>query len=311
MSGKTPQSAAKSTIECPHCGFKQLESPFAKSTFCRKCSEHFDIGKTPPRQEEERLSFFDRVGELFGRKKTRDISCFKCGAAQTISNSAKSSLCPHCSTYLDLTDFKIKTAYSRSIETQGMVHITSKGDVTSATIACGEAYVYGKLRGNLMCSGETHLKLKGKFNGSLDVNKLIIERRSDIEALRPIKARSVEVAGKISGRFQVNGTLTITKKGWLEGSVVAKGINIEKGGVFFGDLTIGHGEMAQPDLIPEEEEPLSDVAQIEEPSLEEPVLVDTTDEDEEGEEESSGNSSGAARRKDPPGNGERLNFGLG
>lgn len=310
MSGKAPQSTAKSVVECPHCGFKQLESPFAKSTFCRKCSEHFDIGKTPRKQDEERLSLFDRVGELFGRKKTRDISCFKCGAAQTISSSAKSSLCPHCSTYLDLTDFKIKTAYSRSIETQGMVYITSKGDVTSANIACGEAYVYGKLRGNLTCSGETHLKLKGKFNGSLDVNKLIIERRSEIEALRPIKARSVEVAGTITGRFQVNGTLTITKKGRLEGSVVAKGINIEKGGVFLGDLTIGHGEMAQPDLTSEEEEPLSDVAQIEGPTLEEPILVDTTDEDEDGGEEPSG-SSGAARGNEKRSDGGRLNFGLG
>lgn len=250
MSGKAPQTAGRITVECPHCGFKQLESPYAKSTFCRKCSEHYELGKRQPESRETRPSLFARFGGLFARNKNRDITCFRCGREQTISTSAKSSLCPHCSTYVDLTDFKIKTTFSRSLETQGMVHITAKGDVSSARIACGDALIQGKLRGNLVCTGNARIKLKGKLLGSLDVKQLTIERRSEIEAIRSIKAKSVQVSGKISARLHVDGTVTVTKRGWLEGTVYAKGINIEKGGVFLGELVIGSQELSQPELIP-------------------------------------------------------------
>jgi len=252
--GKTPQPAGRVAVECPHCGFKQLESPFAKSTFCRKCSEHYELGKpkAEPKPSEGRTSLLARFGGLFARNTTRDITCFHCGAVQTVSNSATSSLCPHCSTYIDLSDFKIAAAFSRSVETQGKVRILPKGDVTSARIACSEAYIQGKLRGNLFSTGEVRVKLKGKLPGGLDVNRLVIERRSEVEAVRAIKARSVEVAGKLSARLHVDGTVTIAKKGWLEGTVYAKGINVEKGGVFLGELIIGRQELSQPELLPME-----------------------------------------------------------
>jgi len=250
VTSKTPQSAGKITVECRHCGFKQLESPFAKSTFCRKCSEHFELGKPQPEPPEERSSFFERFGGLFSRKTTRDVSCFDCGAAQTVSSSAKSSICPQCSAYIDLSDFKITSTFNRSVQTQGTVHITSKGDVTSAKVACAEAYIEGKLRGNLFCTGNTHIKMKGKLLGALDVKHLIIEMRCDVEVVRSIKARSVEVSGKASARLHVDGTVTITKKGWLEGTVYAKAITIEKGGVFLGELVIGQAELSQPELLP-------------------------------------------------------------
>lgn len=247
MSGKPPQSTAKVVVACSHCGFKQLESPFAKSTFCRKCSEHYEIGKAAPKVEAPRTSFLDKIGEMLGRKKTRDIICFKCGTGQTISISAKSSLCPHCSAYLDLTDFKIKTAYNRTIETQGSVHIANGGDVTSAKIACGEAFVYGKLRGNLFCSGNAHINVKGKFHGSLDVRNLVVEKRADIEAVRPIKCKKAEISGRLSGKIISEGTVYITKKGWFEGVIEARGIDIEKGGVFLGELQISSARPEEED----------------------------------------------------------------
>ena len=169
---------------------------------------------------------------------------------QTVSSSAKSSICPACSAYIDLSDFKISSTFSRSLETQGRVHVTSKGDVTSAKISCGEAYIEGKLRGNLVCTGEAHIRMKGKLLGALDVKKLIFDKRCEVEIIRPVKAQAVEVSGKVSAHLHVDGTVTITKRGWLEGTIYAKGINVEKGGVFMGELVIGRTEMSQPELLP-------------------------------------------------------------
>ena len=252
MSSKTPQSAGKKNVECPHCGFKQLESPFAKSTFCRKCSKHYDLGKPVPPPREAQPSLLARIGGFFAGKTTRDVTCFGCNAVQTVSSSAKSSICPQCSAYIDLSDFKISSTFSRSIETQGKIHITSKGDVTSAKVACGEAIIEGKIRGNLLCTGIARVKLKGKLHGAIDVKQLLIDRRSEVEIIRPVKARSVEVSGKLSARLHVDGAVTITKRGRLEGIVYAKAITVEKGGVFLGELVIGQHELSQPELLPVE-----------------------------------------------------------
>jgi len=246
----TPQSAGKITVECPHCHFKQLESPFAKSTFCRKCSAHYELGKPAPDPHETRPSLFARVSGFFGGKTTRDVTCFGCGAVQTVSSSAKSSICPQCSAYIDLSDFRIASTFSRSIETQGCVHVTSKGDVTSAKVSCGEAWIEGKLRGNLVCTGEAHIKIKGKLLGALDVKRLIFDKKCEVQIMRPIKAKSVEVSGKVSATLHVDGTVVVTKRGNLEGTVYAKGFDVEKGGIFTGDLVIGKPEMSQPELMP-------------------------------------------------------------
>jgi len=251
VSGKTPQSAGKVALTCPHCGFKQLESPYAKSTFCRRCGEHYEPGKAKPVLRNERPSFFARVGEFLSRQKTRDITCFDCAAVQTVSSSSTSSICPQCSAYIDLSDFKINTAFSRMIQTQGTVTIGAKADVTSSKVACREAYLQGKLRGNLLCTGTAFVKWKGKVSGSLEATHVVIAKRSEVEFLRAVKAKSVEISGKVSANLQIDGTVKITKRGWLEGTVSARGIVVEKGGVFLGELIIGQSsELSQPELPP-------------------------------------------------------------
>ena len=251
MSSKTPQSAGKVAISCPHCGFRQLESPYAKSTFCRKCGEHYEPGKPKPvLPPQERPSLLSRIGGFLARQKTREITCFDCAAVQTVSSSSSSSICPQCSAYIDLSDFKINTAFSRVIQTQGTVTIGSKADVTSSKVACREAYLEGKLRGNLLCTGTAHVKWKGKVSGSLEAKHIDIAKRCEVEFIRTVKAKSAEISGKISANLVVDGVVKITKRGWLEGTLHARGIVVEKGGVFLGELVIGEPSFVQPELAP-------------------------------------------------------------
>ncbi|XHR29377.1 MAG: polymer-forming cytoskeletal protein [Chthoniobacteraceae bacterium] len=198
---------------------------------------------------------------LAGRK-TREITCFDCGAVQTVSSSSSSSLCPQCSAYIDLSDFKINAAFSRLIQTQGTVVLGAKADVTSSKVACRQALIKGKLRGNLLCTDSATIKYKGKISGAVEARKLIIARGANVEFVRPVKAKFVEIFGTVSANLHVDGIVKIVKRGRLEGTVEARGIVVEKGGIFLGELSIGSRGLVQPELAPaatdEPESPLID-----------------------------------------------------
>jgi cytoskeletal protein CcmA (bactofilin family) len=241
----------KISADCPHCGFSQLESPYAKSTFCRKCGQHYSIEKLLSKEVEsvKGPSFFDKISKMVSGEKIRKVRCFSCNHQQEVSTSAQSSLCPSCGSYIDLRDLKISGPFGRSIQTQGEIHITSKGDVTSAKVACGTAIIEGKLRGTLQCTGVAHVKMSGKILGAIDAYELFIDKRSDVEFVRTVKVHTIQINGKVSARIKSETGVTINKGGYLEGTVYAKSISIEKGGVFSGELFIGQQELEQPDLL--------------------------------------------------------------
>jgi cytoskeletal protein CcmA (bactofilin family)/predicted RNA-binding Zn-ribbon protein involved in translation (DUF1610 family) len=241
----TPKQHEKISADCPHCGFTQLESAFAKSTFCRKCGEHYSIEKLLLKEVASLKgpSFFSKVGKLLSRETTRDIACLSCGHPQQVSSAAQSSLCPGCGSYIDLRPFRITGPYGRSIQTQGEVVITSKGDVSSARVVCRDALVEGQVRGTLMSTGVVRVKTRGKILGTIAARSLVIDKRCDVEFVRPVKVHSIEINGRVTARILCESQVTINKGGILAGTVYAKAINVEKGGVFSGELFIGQQEL--------------------------------------------------------------------
>jgi cytoskeletal protein CcmA (bactofilin family)/predicted RNA-binding Zn-ribbon protein involved in translation (DUF1610 family) len=250
-SQNTPKQPEKVSADCPHCGFSQLESVYAKSTFCRKCGQHYSIEKLLAKEVTslKEPSIFDKLSKMVSGEKLRVICCFSCGHKQQVSSAAQSSQCPHCSSYIDLRDFKIAGPFGRSIQTQGEVLILPKGDVTSSKIACGSALIEGKLRGNLSCTGEVRVKCQGKLLGGVEAQHLVIDRKANVDFVRPVKVQSMEIQGKASARIMCDGYVSIAKGGSLEGVVYAKAINVEKGGIFSGELFIGQQQLTQPDLL--------------------------------------------------------------
>lgn len=252
-SPNNPKQPEKINADCPHCGFSQLESAYAKSTFCRKCGQHYSVEKMLAKEATalKEPSFFDKLSKLVAGEKIREVCCFSCGHKQNVSTSAQSTQCPQCGSYVDLRDFKISGPFGRSIQTQGEVIITSKGELTSAKASCGYALVEGKVRGNLSCTGTISVKVHGKLLGSVDAHHLVIEKRADVEFVRPVRVHTAEIRGKVSARIMCEASVTIYKGGELDGVVHAKAINIERGGIFSGELFIGQKEMTQPDLLPQ------------------------------------------------------------
>jgi len=257
---------AKVSVECPHCGFKQIDYAAAKTTMCRQCGRYFSPG-TPKagltirtKEEAQPLSsassFASSLFQKFSRPswtqpRSSVVECFECKRRHEVSEAATSTNCPSCSAHIDLRDYKVTTSFSRSIRTRGDVHLTAKGDLSSTNVTCRSSLIEGKLRGNLVCSETATVDYVGKLPGRLTAKQIIVERRSDVQCFRRVRAGSIEIKGRMIAEVIAESSVHIHKNASLEGNVTAKAITVEKGGIFSGQLVIGHADLKQAELLPE------------------------------------------------------------
>jgi len=252
-------SPAKVSVECPHCGFKQMEYAAAKSTVCRQCGRYFSpFAPKPGLKLKDQTatapepSGLRKLEGLWSKQRTRLVGCFECKRKHEVSDAATSTNCPGCSAHIDLRDYKIATSFSRSIRTRGDVHLTVKGDLSSTSVVCRSALLEGKLRGNLQCETSATINLVGKIPGRLVANYVCVERKADVQCYRRVRVANIDIKGRMSGEIIATGAVNVHKTGVLEGNVTAKSIMIDKGGIFSGQLVIGQADLAQAELLPEQ-----------------------------------------------------------
>jgi len=254
-------SPAKISVECPHCGFKQMEYAAAKSSICRQCGRYFSPFAPKPglklhAKEEapalENSSILQRFEDFWKRQRSSIIECFECNRKQQVCGAATSTICPACSAHIDLRDYKITGGFSRTIRTRGDVHLTAKGDLSSSGVICRSALIEGRLRGNLHCDDTATINFSGRIPGSLSARHVIVERKADIHCFRRVRVGTIEIKGKMSGEIIAQTMVAVHKKGSLEGDVTAKAITVEKGGMFSGLLVIGQADLTQGELLPEQ-----------------------------------------------------------
>ena len=252
------KSPAKVSVECPHCGFKQMEYVAAKSTLCRQCGKHYVVAATERAEAKSLLatggtipaqSFLQRVEGIWNRQRITSVVCFDCGTKQELNSAATSTICPSCSVHMDLRDYKINTAFSRAIRTHGEVHVTSTGDLSSSSVVCRSAIIEGKLRGSLHCIEKVEFRAPAKVQGKLSAPLVVIGKKADVQFFRQLQVGSIEIRGKMSGEIVAQTVVTIHSTGSLDGNVVARSINVEKGGTFSGQLAIGQKKWEQAELL--------------------------------------------------------------
>ncbi len=256
---KTP---AKARVECPHCGFQQMEYVAVKATICRQCGRSFTPNTpkaglkltskseaAPPPDVGGSVRKFEG---LWKGRSTRIASCFECKRKHEVSDAATSTNCPGCSAHIDLREYKITTSFSRSIRTRGDVFLSSKGDLSSTSVVCRSAIIEGKLRGNLQADETITISVAGKIPGRLSAKHIVVEKKAEVQCFRRVTVETIEIKGRLSAEIIASGAVTIAKTGTLEGNVTAKSIAIEKGGLFSGQLAIGQTGLTQGELLPTE-----------------------------------------------------------
>ena len=231
---------------------------------CRQCGSHFapasprrsPIVTTRARPEIQAeapsagASLMQRFDRLWKSKRSSLVECFDCQRKQEVSGAATSTICPSCSAHIDLSDYKITTNFSRSIRTKGEVYVTNRGDLSSSSVRCRRAVIEGRLRGNLDCAGAIVINVSGKVPGQLSAAELIVEKRCEVQFFRRVHVGNIEIRGRMLGEIAADGMVTIRKNGVLEGNVMAKAINVEKGGTFSGQIVVGAADLQQAELLP-------------------------------------------------------------
>ena len=263
-------SPAKVSAECPHCGFKQMEYAAAKSSICRQCGRSFSpftpkLGLKLRTTEEGPVpetssSIFGRLEDFWKRQTSSVVECFECKRKQQVSGAATSTICPSCSTHIDLRDYKITSGFSRSIRTRGNVHLSGKGDLASSSVVCQSALIEGRLRGNLDCADTATINYSGKIPGRISARHVVINPKADVHCFRTVRAENIEIKGRMSGEI-VAQSVVVYKRGSLEGDVTARAMSVEKGGMFSGQLVIGQMGLAQGELLQEQAAPTSQLTE--------------------------------------------------
>ena len=235
-----------------------MEYAAAKSTLCRQCGKHFMVAseRAPTKPSFDlssgvavAQSFLQRFEGVWQRPRITSVACFDCGATQELNSAASSTICPSCSVHMDLRDYRINTAFTRAVRTHGSVYVTATGDLSSSSVVCRSAIIEGKLRGSLQCTEKVEFRAPAKVQGKLSAPLVIIGKKADVQFFRQLQVGSIEIRGRMTGEILAETVVTIRSTGSLDGNVVARAINVEKGGTFSGQLVIGQKSYEQAELL--------------------------------------------------------------
>lgn len=165
------------------------------------------------------------------------VRCFDCNHTHKVSQPATSTICPSCICYICLEDIVVTEQQIREIRTRGNVTV-KKGVTLIGGIACHHLRIYGKVLGQLDCSGELHFLSNGRTLSVVTAQKIIIHSRCEVNFVHAIKGEEVEIQGTGLGKLHCNGRLHIGKKGHFVGKVTTRSLSVDSGGSLSGQLNI-------------------------------------------------------------------------
>lgn len=176
----------------------------------------------------------------FTKDPPRVVSCFECDATHKVAAASTSTICPSCSTYLDLRDIEIKDRTNQRIRTRGDVLVEKKGALLGTSITCGHLTVHGTVSGSIYASGDLILKADQRIIGEVRCRRFVLEKRCEIHCLQPVHAEEVEIHGRATGHFLATKSIILHRHAVLDGSATAQSISVEPGAVLNGQVLVQH-----------------------------------------------------------------------
>jgi len=179
----------------------------------------------------------------------RPVLCLECSATHKVAAAATSTICPGCSTYIDLRNLAIKDRTNQRIRTRGDVTVEKKGALLGTSIHCGHLTVHGSVSGSIHASGDLLLKSDQRLIGEVRCRRFVLEKKCEVHCLQPVHAEEVEIHGRATGHFHATRSLTLHRHAVLDGSVTAQSICMEPGAVLNGQVLVQHPEPAPRALL--------------------------------------------------------------
>ncbi len=187
-----------------------------------------------------RASSFSRIPltGTAGKSPPRVVLCLECDAVHKVAACATSTICPGCSTYIDLRDIGIKARTNQRIRTRGDVTVEKKGALLGSSVHCGNITIHGIVAGSIYASGDVLLKTDGRIIGEIRCRRFVLDRKCEVQCLQTVHAEVVEIHGHVSGHFRATRLITLSRHASLTGSATARTISVEPGAVLNGQILV-------------------------------------------------------------------------
>ena len=263
----------KIELECPSCGWHQMEPSLVISTQCRSCGAHMDIRNGKPVSRPKYATRLASAGNppvqhptiapsvakkavkspgpgifrrLFVREPgKREINCYHCKRTFEVVSDAQSSQCKKCGGYISLKDYEIDTAWRRRIQTRGDVTILKGGSIIGVHVQSHHLTVLGKLAASVECSGTLRIRSHGKIIGNVQCRELRVERGAVVEFQGDVHAESAYIDGQMKAQLTCTGTITLEKKAHLQGLARAGGLVVKAGAKHTGLMEVMRPQIAK------------------------------------------------------------------
>lgn len=153
-------------ITCPCCKGSLTVSVYCESILCSHCSRHVNVKEIlSPSQKAKSTP----VGK-------REVFCFKCGKGIYADKNAQAVSCIYCYNRNDLCDYKVKSILGRNLQTHGTLYLKKKGTIEISNILVGDAFIEGKINGDLTAMGAVEILKHGEVRGTITCRKLMVKK---------------------------------------------------------------------------------------------------------------------------------------
>ncbi len=168
----------------------------------------------------------------------REVCCYECGRRSHVPAAALSAQCLHCHAHLNMADVELKPGSRRlTVRTLGNVTIAADAVLSHLSIVCRNLQVNGRGTGSFRCTGQLTFATSLVVEGSVKADSLVVERNCEVELEQGAEVRRAQIRGRLTGKLQALGEVTIARGGLLVGDCEAAELSLEPGGRHEGQFT--------------------------------------------------------------------------
>ncbi len=113
-----------------------------------------------------------------------------------------------------------------------------------------------KIKGNM--TGNEDVILHGKFNGKMNLNSLLIVKRTG-SIKGKVNAVNMIIEGEVEGEIDVQNKIEVRASGRFNGELICKQIAIEEGAFFQGNISMESGQEVSPTYFKEKRKDLQEM----------------------------------------------------
>jgi cytoskeletal protein CcmA (bactofilin family) len=207
----------------------QPEPPSAYSTVCKKCHEHFRVQEVlhpPPPPLKPALE-------------QKRIRCFQCRALLEVPVAAASTMCKHCGSHVDLSDYHLAQTVSKNFRTHGLLVIEEKGYALNSNALVRDAIIKGRFIGQLVAEGTLEIHSSANIRGRFTAARLVVPPGHHFRWPEPLRLGAADIGGELVADLHTTGTVRLKATARFFGAVEAANLVVENGAVFVGSARIG------------------------------------------------------------------------